>query len=146
MFKRKTILGITFFALTLGLFTTGFISNKINNNNDEVVEVKADEEKVEYIYLDCTAGAGAHSFFHPYVYFGGGGYAEDYMLQSVKEDVYKYPIPEGATLVNFEDHYGNGMVKSEMWYDGHNWSIDIPETKRTFHITEYNSIGSISAL
>lgn len=144
MFKRKTILGITFFALTLGLFTTGFISNKVNNNNDEVVEVKADEEKVEYIYLDCTAVAGTYTFFHPYVIFGGGGYASEYMLQSVKDNVYKYPIPEGATLVNFEDHYANGMVKSEMWYDGHNWSIDIPETKRTFHITGYNSLGTIS--
>ena len=145
MFKRKTLLSFIFFSLTLGLATTGFINLHINNN-DEVVEVKADEEKkVEYIYLDCTGiTASGYSFFHPYVYFGGGGYAEDYMLESVKENVYKYPIPEGATLVNFEDHYGNGMVKSEMWYDGHNWSIDIPETKRTFYITGYNTLGTIS--
>ena len=140
MFKRKTILSIIFSALTLGLITTGFI-----NNNDKVVEAKAEEEKVEYIYLDCSKPVSdGYSFFHPYVIFGGGANVSDYMMKSVKDNVYKYPIPEGATLVNFEDHYGNGTVKSEMWYDGHNWSIDIPETKRTFYINKYDSYGSIT--
>ena len=133
MFKRKTILSIIFSALTLGLISTGFI-----NNNDKVVETKAEEEKVEYIYLDCSKPVSdGYSFFHPYVIFGGGANVSDYMMKSVKDNVYKYPIPQGATLVNFEDHYVNGQTKSELWYDGHNWSIDIPETKRTFYITGY---------
>ena len=131
MFKRKAILSVIFSALALGLLTTGFI-----NNNNEVVEAKAEEEKVEYIYLDCSKPVSdGYSFFHPYVIFGGGANVSDYMMESVKDNVYKYPIPQGATLVNFEDHYTvDGRVKSELWYDGHNWSIDIPETKRTFYI------------
>ena len=129
-----------FSALTLGLITTGFI-----NNNDKVVETKAEEEKVEYIYLDCSKPVSdGYSFFHPYVIFGGGANVSDYMMESVKDNVYKYPIPQGATLVNFEDHYVNGQTKSELWYDGHNWSIDIPETKRTFYINRYDSYGSIT--
>ena len=140
MFKRKTILSVIFFSLTLGLITTGFI-----NNNDKVVEAKAEEEKVEYIYLDCSKPVSdGYSFFHPYVIFGGGANVSDYMMESVKDNVYKYPIPQGATLVNFEDHYVNGQTKSELWYDGHNWSIDIPETKRTFYINRYDSYGSIT--
>ena len=141
MLKRKTILSVIFCSLTLGLITTGFI-----NNNDKVVELKAEEEKVKYIYLDCSkAVSSGYSFFHPYVIFGGGANVSDYMMKSVKDNVYKYPIPSGATLVNFEDHYTvDGRVKSEMWYDGHNWSIDIPETKRTFYITRYDSYGSIT--
>ena len=128
---------LTSLILTLGI---SFINEKENNQT----KVKA-EEPTQYIYLDCTGiTASGYSFFHPYVIFGGGGYASEYMLKSVKENVYKYPIPEGATLVNFEDHYANGMTKSEMWYDSHNWSIDIPETKRTFYITKYNTLGSIS--
>lgn len=123
--------------LTLGI-------NLINEKENNQTKVKA-EEPTQYIYLDCTGiTASGYSFFHPYVIFGGGGYASEYMLKSVKENVYKYPIPEGATLVNFEDHYGNGMTKSEMWYDSHNWSIDIPKTKRTFYITGYNTKGTIS--
>ena len=140
MFKRKTTLSIIFSALALGLITTGFI-----NNNDKVVETKAEEEKVEYIYLDCSKPVSdGYSFFHPYVIFGGGANVSDYMMESVKDNVYKYPIPQGATLVNFEDHYVNGQTKSELWYDGHNWSIDIPETKRTFYINRYDSYGSIT--
>ena len=140
MFKRKTTLSIIFSALALGLITTGFI-----NNNDKVVEAKAEEEKVEYIYLDCSKPVSdGYSFFHPYVIFGGGANVSDYMMESVKDNVYKYPIPQGATLVNFEDHYVNGQTKSELWYDGHNWSIDIPETKRTFYINRYDSYGSIT--
>ena len=141
MFKRKTTLSIIFSALTLGLISTGFI-----NNNDKVVEAKAEEEKIEYIYLDCSKPVSdGYSFFHPYVIFGGGANVSDYMMKSVKDNVYKYPIPEGATLVNFEDHYTiDGRVKSELWYDGHNWSIDIPETKRTFYINKYDSYGSIT--
>ena len=123
--------------LTLGI---SLINVKENNQTKAIAD-----EPTQYIYLDCTGiTESGYSFFHPYVYFGGGGYASEYMLNSVKENVYKYPIPEGATLVNFEDHYGNGMVKSEMWYDGHNWSIDIPETKRTFYITGYNTLGTVS--
>lgn len=140
MFKRKTILSVIFSVFILGLISTGFI-----NNNDKVVELKAEEEKVEYIYLDCSKPVSdGYSFFHPYVIFGGGANVSDYMMKSVKDNVYKYPIPQGATLVNFEDHYVNGQTKSELWYDGHNWSIDIPETKRTFYITKYDSYGSIS--
>ena len=140
MFKRKTTLSIIFSALALGLITTGFI-----NNTDKVVETKAEEEKVEYIYLDCSKPVSdGYSFFHPYVIFGGGANVSDYMMESVKDNVYKYPIPQGATLVNFEDHYVNGQTKSELWYDGHNWSIDIPETKRTFYINRYDSYGSIT--
>lgn len=141
MFKRKTTLSIIFSALTLGLISTGFI-----NNNDKVVEAKAKEEKIEYIYLDCSKPVSdGYSFFHPYVIFGGGANVSDYMMKSVKDNVYKYPIPQGATLVNFEDHYTiDGRVKSELWYDGHNWSIDIPETKRTFYINKYDSYGSIT--
>ena len=45
MFKRKAILSIMFSALTLGLITTGFI-----NNNDKVVEAKAEEEKAQDCY------------------------------------------------------------------------------------------------
>jgi len=140
MFKRKTILSIIFSALTLGLISTGF-----TNNNDKVVEAKAEEEKVEYIYLDCSkAVSSGYSFFHPYVIFTGGANVYEYMMKSVKDNVYKYPIPQGATLVNFEDHYNNGKVKSELWYDGSTSSIDIPETKRTFYITSYKSFESIT--
>ena len=139
MKKRNIIISSILLSLTLGLGV-----GALNINKEEFSPAKADEP-TQYIYLDCTGiTASGYSFFHPYVYFGGGGYASEYMLESVKENVYKYPIPEGATLVNFEDHYGNGMVKSEMWYDGHNWSIDIPETKRTFYITGYNTLGTIS--
>lgn len=136
----KFIVSTILTSLTLGV-GIGLLNVKDNN---QITNVKADEQ-VQYIYLDCTdITASGYSFFHPYVIFGGGGYAEDYMQKSVKDNVYKYPIPEGATLVNFEDHYANGMVKSEMWYDSHNWSIDIPATKRTFYITGYNSLGTIS--
>lgn len=109
------------------------------------MEAKAEEEKVEYIYLDCSKPVSdGYSFFHPYVIFTGGADVSEYMMKSVKDNVYKYPIPEGATLVNFEDHYNNGKVKSELWYDGSTSSIDIPKTKRTFYITSYKSYGSIS--
>ncbi len=141
MRKRNIILTSALLSLLLGLGIGLTTSIKTNRN----IETKAEEEKVEYIYLDCFKPVSdGYSFFHPYVIFGGGGYASEYMMESVKDNVYKYPIPQGATLVNFEDHYGNGMVKSEMWYDSHNWSIDIPETKRTFYITGYNTIGTIS--
>lgn len=141
MKKRHIILSSTLLSLLLGLGIGLSTSNKTNTN----IETKAEEEKVEYIYLDCSKPVSdGYSFFHPYVIFGGGANVSDYMMESVKDNVYKYPIPQGATLVNFEDHYGNEMVKSEMWYDSHNWSIDIPETKRTFYITGYNTIGTIS--
>jgi len=141
MKKGHIILSSALLSLLLGLGIGLTTSIKTNTN----IETKAEEEQVEYIYLDCSKPVSdGYSFFHPYVIFGGGANVSDYMMESVKDNVYKYPIPQGATLVNFEDHYGNEMVKSEMWYDSHNWSIDIPETKRTFYITGYNTIGTIS--
>ena len=119
MKKGHIILSSALLSLLLGLGIGLTTSIKTNTN----IETKAEEEQVEYIYLDCSKPVSdGYSFFHPYVIFGGGANVSDYMMESVKDNVYKYPIPQGATLVNFEDHYGNEMVKSEMWYDSHNWS------------------------
>ena len=141
MKKGHIILSSALLSLLLGLGIGLTTNNKTNTN----IETKAEEEKVEYIYLDCSKPVSdGYSFFHPYVIFTGGADVCEYMMKSVKDNVYKYPIPKGATLVNFEDHYQNGKVKSELWYDGSTSSIDIPETKRTFYITSYKSFGSIT--
>ena len=57
---------LTSIILTLGI-------SLINVKGNNQTKVNADEQ-TQYIYLDCTGiTASGYSFFHPYVYFGGGG-------------------------------------------------------------------------
>lgn len=133
MFKRKTILSIIFSALTLGLITTGF-----TNNNDKVVEAKAEEVETRYVYLDCTKFP---DYFGRNTRIAFSGNIDIPMLNTVKADVYKYPVPIDTQIVFFYTVWGDEYTKAELSDSVVPLEIPNDKNKRTYQVTSYN-VGS----
>lgn len=133
MFKRKTILSIIFSALTLGLITTGF-----TNNNDKVVEAKAEEVETRYVYLDCTKFP---DYFGRNTRIAFSGNIDIPMLNTVKADVYKYPVPIDTQIVSFYTVWGDEYTKAELSDSVVPLEIPNDKNKRTYQVTSYN-VGS----
>ena len=132
MKKRNIILSSTLLSLLLGLGIGLFTNNKTNTN----IETKAEEVETRNVYLDCTLFSGR---FGRNTRIAFSGNSDIPMLNTVKSDVYKYPVPIDTQTVFFYTVWGDEYTRAELSDSVVPLQIPKDNNKRTYRITTYNT-------
>lgn len=132
MKKGHIILSSALLSLLLGLGIGLNTSIKTSTN----IETKAEEVETRNVYLDCTSFSDK---FGRNTRIAFSGNIDIPMLNTVKSDVYKYPVPIDTQIVFFYTVWGDEYTRAELSDSVVPLQIPKDKDKRTYRITTYNT-------